>query len=40
MIFCGIWYGSEKPDTNVLFALLVKQFKEAYDGVKYKNIYE
>jgi hypothetical protein len=32
MIFCGIWYGNVKPDTNILMSLCVKQFREAYKG--------
>ena len=33
MIFCGVWFGKNKPDTNILLALLVKSFRRADSGV-------
>lgn len=32
IIFCGVWFGKQKPDTNVLFTLLVKSFSESHMG--------
>lgn len=35
MIFCGVWFGKEQPDTNLLFGLLVKDvLKGERDGFK------